>query len=95
MAAHPNFDLSRLPEIGWDIWDPIGLKGQARLDDEYDRYLLRSADRIWDGADAHEIARYLAEIEATAMGLGNSADARERTENAARALTEYVETLRS
>ena len=94
MPSKPEFDLTRLREIGWDLWDPIGLRGVTNVDDEYDRYLLRAADRIWSGADEHKIKEYLRAIEANGMGLGDSESGRRRAAEAARALIDYVETLR-
>ena len=53
MAERAKFKLSRLREIGWSLWDPIGLSGfEGTLDDEYDSYLLQAAGRLWNGASA-------------------------------------------
>jgi hypothetical protein len=40
MTPRPKFKLWRLREIGWRLWDPIGLIGlEGTPDDEYDGYL--------------------------------------------------------
>ena len=40
MADIPFIALSRLREIGWSAWDPIGLADSDCPRDEYDAYLL-------------------------------------------------------
>ena len=40
----PTFEIARLREIGWTLWDPIGLAPIGDdCDDEHDRYLLQMA----------------------------------------------------
>ena len=52
MVERPKIRLSRLRDIGWTTWDPIGLLGQDQLwedisyADEYDSYLLRAAGML-------------------------------------------------
>ena len=44
MSEIPTFEIARLREIGWTLWDPIGLAPiRDDCDDEYDRYLLQMA----------------------------------------------------
>lgn len=78
-APLPKIKLSRLRDIGWSIWDPIGLldEGQRWDDeecqhfaDEYDTYLLQAAGRLRRGEPDHAVVEYLAQMEAEQMGLG-------------------------
>lgn len=96
MSSGPKFQLSKLREIAWSKWDPIGL---AELEDgwpadEYDRYLLQAAGQIWNGSTDHAVADYLIKIEMEHMGLTAAPDIRSRAVDVARSLREYVETLR-
>jgi hypothetical protein len=73
MTARPKFELSRLREIGWAKWDPIGLCRRDCLpEDEYDSYLLQAAGRLLNGASQEEVANYLVSIEIEYMGLGEA-----------------------
>lgn len=85
----PKIKLSRLRDIGWSKWDPIGLldDGERWSDaeclsfaDEYDRYLIVAAGQLRRGAPEEEVVEYLVDIEANHMGLGteNRAEARAR-----------------
>ena len=95
MAMRPTFKLSRLREMGWNTWDPIGLNEvEDRPDDEYDSYLLQAAGRLWNGASEDEVTDYLASIETEYMGLGPRHDVRKRARELVRALTDYVAELR-
>ena len=76
--------LSRLRDIGWSIWDPIGLLGPDQkwddedclpFADEYDSYLMQAAGRLRNGESALDVASYLADIEVNHMGLGGSVEA--------------------
>jgi len=74
MAANSTVRLSRLREIGWRLWDPIGLaelEGASRWEvaDEYDQYLLHVADMVRAGASVDEAAAYLVDIASEHMGL--------------------------
>jgi hypothetical protein len=70
MTTRPTFKLSRLREIGWSRWDPIGLTGiENTPDDEYDSYLLQAAGRLWNGASEEEVTDYVVTIEIEYMGL--------------------------
>lgn len=45
MTTFPKIQLTRLREIGWKLWDPIGLADEngscdEERADEYDQYLL-------------------------------------------------------
>ena len=97
MTIRPEFQLSRLREIGWAKWDPIGL---GNLDegwpvDEYDSYLLQAAGQIWNGQPDETVADYLVKIETEHMGLTAVPGIRPRALETAKAIREYVETLRT
>jgi hypothetical protein len=96
MIARPKFKLSRLREIGWAKWDPIGLSGtDGWPEDEYDSYLLQAAGRLWNGASQEEVANYLVSIETEYMGLGQAPGVHQRANEAADALSSYVAELRA
>lgn len=78
----PKLKLSRLRDISWSLWDPIGLlsDGQNWRDedcqpfaDEYDGYLMQAASRLGRGAAQDDVARYLADIVVHHMGMGTYA----------------------
>jgi hypothetical protein len=67
-------DLNRLREIGFAEWDPIELM-RARetwvgtgLENEYDSYLIRVADRLIAGDEDAELVAYLVTVESEDMG---------------------------
>jgi hypothetical protein len=91
MSIGPKIELSRLREIGWAIWDPIGLGVENRPDDEYDSYLLEAAVRLRNGDSDDAVADFLVHIEADHMDLGRSAQATERALRCVRALRAYLE----
>lgn len=96
MTAHPKFKLSRLREIGWAKWNPIGPGGtDGWPEDEYDSYLLHAAGRLWNGASQEEVANYLVSIETEYMGLGEGPGVHQRTNEVADALSSYVAELRA
>ena len=75
----PKIKLSRLRDIGWSKWDPLGLldRGRNWTDEdcvpfagEYDSYLLQAAGQLRRGSTEESVVRYLVEIEANHMGLG-------------------------
>lgn len=56
LTPPPKTKLSRLRDIGWSKWDPIGLLGDGQkwddedcqqFADEYDSYLLQAAGQTW------------------------------------------------
>ena len=93
------FNLSRLRDIGWDYWDPIGLldDGEAweekSFADEYDTYLLRAASMLRHGQSDQDVAAYLFSIETEHMGLSGitSTSSSERCLPVVVALRRYVE----
>lgn len=95
MTARPEFQLSRLREIGWSRWDPIGLGGfENRSDDEYDSYLLHAAGSLWSGASEEEVTNYLVRVETEYMGLGDAPRVRPRAHEVVSALNDYISELR-
>ena len=73
---HPKLRLSRLRDIGWRLWDPIGLLDEGDtwegkpFADEYDSYLMQAAGRLRRGTPERDVVEYLNQIEAERMGLG-------------------------
>ena len=80
----PKLRLSRLRDIGWSKWDPIGLLGPNEtwdgksFADEYDTYLIQAAGQLRSNVPAEEVIGYLVGIEAEHMGLGAGFDSRSR-----------------
>ncbi|TWJ08884.1 hypothetical protein [Altererythrobacter ishigakiensis] len=96
MTGRPKFKLSRLREIGWAKWDPIGLSGtEDWSEDEYDSYLLQAAGRLWNGESRQEVTSYLVSIETEYMGLGEAPGIHQRANEFADALSNYVTELRA
>ncbi len=95
--AHPKIDIDRLREIGWSLWDPIGLngtmggwKGQP-FEDEYDTYLVKAAGMLRNRSTVDEVVEYLFFIETQHMGLdvsANEAKIRASILNAVEAISE-------
>lgn len=94
-SGPPRLSLSKLRDIGWKHWDPIGLLGSSgvfpgkweddanrRIADEYDRYLISAAFQLQAGVSRAQVIDYLVEIEADHMGLGIGHDTRARAEAA-------------
>ncbi|HEX8257399.1 MAG TPA: hypothetical protein VF589_07185 [Allosphingosinicella sp.] len=95
MTTRPPFKLSRLRDIGWSRWDPIGLSGmESTPDDEYDSYLLEAAGRLWNGASEEDVADYLVSVETRDMGLGDAPGVRPRAGEVVNALSGYLSELR-
>jgi hypothetical protein len=99
MSSHPPSQLSRLRDIGWAEWDPIGILSPGEkwdhhpAADEYDRYLLEAASglrRDWSISDAKD---YLMRVASKDMGLGDPHDgaARIRAETTAKAIKDYLD----
>lgn len=93
VSIPPRVNLSKLRDIGWGLWDPIGLLGNGghypgkwndppnqRFADEYDNYLISAASQLRGGASCEQVVEYLAHIEADYMGLGIRPNTRERAE---------------
>jgi hypothetical protein len=77
--SRPKINIDRLREIGWSLWDPIGLndtmggwKGQP-FENEYDTYLVRAAGMLRNRITHREVAEYLYFIETEHMGMASAA----------------------
>ncbi len=92
----PPVKLSVLRDIGWTLWDPIGLyRGDWESDpgaDEYDRYLLQAVGLIRRGGGVPVAIDYLIEIETKHIGLGNRTT-RKRATATAEAIKRYLDGL--
>lgn len=100
MSSRPPLKLSRLRDIGWKHWDPIGLlpeqgtwENHPEFSDEYDRYLFHAASKLrrdWSITDAVDYLMFIANEH---MGLGppSSPLARTRAEATAKAIKAYLD----
>ena len=92
-SPQPRVKLSRLRDIGWNLWDPIGLLGSSghfpgRWSDkanqgfanEYDNYLISAASQLRQRAPQDQVVGYLVGVESEYMGLGERPTSRERAE---------------
>jgi hypothetical protein len=76
MTSRSSIELSRLRDIGWEQWDPIGLLAEGDtwnhkpFADEYDSYLLHVASLLWNGKSKNEAITYLDWVGSEHMGLG-------------------------
>lgn len=70
LMSPPKVRLSRLRDISWSVWDPIGLMGVGQnwqdkdcrpFANEYDGYLLQAAGRL-RGGKPHLILRLISRI---------------------------------
>ncbi len=76
-------DLARLRDIGWSLWDPIGMmpeglnwrdEAAGGFEDEYDRYLESATAQLRQGVSADDVAHYLAHVETEQMSLARRPD---------------------
>ncbi len=88
MTSVENADLTKLREIGWAEWDPIGLRASDCPRDEYDPYLLRAVTMFRGGSSIADVAAYLDSVASEHMRLGQPSslpsDASLRTASAIR-----------
>ena len=86
--------LSRLRDIGWKHWDPIGIgPPEPGFADEYDRYLREAFGRLRRGASKVAVAEFLMGIEADHMGLGRAPGIERRAAATVEAIYAYVAEL--
>ena len=87
LVTPPKLKLSRLRDIGWTIWDPIGLLAPSQrwdegdalaFADEYDVYLREAAGLLRRGTPAEQVVRLLVAVETGHMGLAERPDTVER-----------------
>lgn len=76
MTSYPKIKLSRLRDIGWSLWDPIGLGSPGEgwpesCADEYDGYLLNVSGLLCAGKSREDASRYLIQIASEHMGLSH------------------------
>lgn len=99
MNRYPKIKLSLLRDIGWELWDPIGLGSPGKgwpenCADEYDRYLLHVVDVLNQGKPFEEAVEYLDWVGAEHMGMGPStAAARQACVTTVEAIVVYLESL--
>lgn len=99
MNRYPKIKLSLLRDIGWKLWDPIGLGSQGEswpedCADEYDRYLLHVVGMLNQGKSSEEAVEYLGWVRAEHMGMGPStAVERQARVATVKAITAYLQTL--
>ena len=99
-ACDQPLKLSRLRDIGWGLWDPIGLlplgdawENHAEFADEYDSYLREADSRIRRGASVAAVADELMRAATEEMGLGEGTDPilRAKCKETARAIRAYLD----
>lgn len=99
MNLYPQIRLSVLRDIGWKLWDPIGLGSPGggwpeHCADEYDRYLLHLVGMLNQGKSPEEAADYLEWVRSEYMGLGPSNTlARNACVATAQAIITYLQAL--
>ena len=97
--SRPAVKLSALRKIGWESWDPIGIRDLVSDDyangpaDEYDGYLMAAFGMAQSGRNETEIAAYLGDIASRHMGLGQSIVVGVAERETARQLFELAKTL--
>lgn len=101
MSDAPRVKLSRLREIGWSLWDPIGLsrlgddewRDGGACADEYDSYLLQVVGRLRRGESDAAVAAWLEETETDHIGLTRNATTGPRAAATVAAIKAYLATL--
>lgn len=87
LSTSPRLRLSRLRDVGWSLWDPIGLLGAGQrwdegdaqeFADEYDTYLIEAAGLLRRGAADQDVVEFLVGIETVHIGLTLQPDTYER-----------------
>lgn len=95
MSSASTIQLSRLRNIGWELWDPIGLKDvrDSGCEDEYDAYLLQVVSRLTQRDALSDVASYLVKVESENMGLGFTTSALSRATATVEAIEAYLKSL--
>jgi hypothetical protein len=97
--AKPPIKLSRLRDIGWAEWDPIGLRDldggweTSKAADEYDGYLREVAGMLRANEPEESAVDYLVWGESEHMGAGIGPTTRLRATATVRAIKEYLNNL--
>jgi hypothetical protein len=95
MNSRSTLQLSKLREIGWQHWDPLGLRGSEHTSpDEYDTFLIHAAGRLWDGAAEQDVTDYLLKAETDSMAINVAPESRRRARLVVAALSAYVSRCR-
>jgi hypothetical protein len=69
MGSYQNELRSRVDEILYYIWDPIGVAAEPSTRDEYSRYVSELLSLLENDANTEQIARCLNNIATTKMGM--------------------------
>ena len=69
MSKYTDELRSRVDEILYYIWDPVGAAAEPSTRDEYSRYVPELVSLLERDAVAEEVARYLNQIATVCMGL--------------------------
>lgn len=99
MGPKSNIDYHRIRQIGWDNWDPIGLRQidpnawQEDAADEYDSYVLHVVRLLQNGQSVSDAVAYLDEIASEHMGLGMRLELHQASQRTVEAIAEYLRTL--
>lgn len=94
MPDQKPLELSKLREIGWSAWDPIGLLVPGAdwrnepFADEYDSYLIEAASGLRNGWPVDKAVGYLLSIARDHMGLTEVF--RPAAEATAKAIADYL-----
>ena len=99
MTARAPLKLSLLRDIGFFVWDPIGLLARGAawdgkpFADEYDQHLLEMAGRLRRDWGAEEAIAYLMTAERDHMGFGERPGLRTRADAAVRLVQAYLDSI--
>lgn len=81
-----TINLAKMRDIGWSLWDPIGLKHTNCPRDEYDSYIRKALDMLQQGRSSVETIDFLVAMETEHMGLSPRQDTRNRATRTVEAL---------
>jgi len=91
-----KISLSRLRDIAWSYWDPIGYAGVEGMSEnpppahEYDTYLRHVVSLLQNGNRFDDIVDYLVEIESEHIGL-NGPNMRDRAIKTVEEVRDYLD----
>jgi hypothetical protein len=94
MGRRHGYKIEDLRELGWQIWDPIGMVDYRKdCEDEYDGYLLSVVGQLSNNTQTSEIVKYLLRIETEHMGLNLRQSAEPRALKLVFAIRQYLQSL--